>query len=242
MNIDHLLPTDAGRPAVEGDTDAPPSAHGLPNRTEPHSRGPVPYITAWDTGPPLRARLLSLPSGIAYQDEGLADRDRHGVLWLREFSRPGRGRPEFGRVHSLRQQRAMRKLLCQVCGGPADSDHQGVLWLIFDDENKTPNWPEGIATANPPVCVRCARIAVRACPTLRTVGCIAVRVGHSRIAGVSGALYEAGAGFQAELVDDDATVAFDDPAIRWTLAAQLVREIRQCTIVDLELLKVMARE
>lgn len=201
---------------------------------EPRGRGLVPYITAWDTEPSLPVRLLALPSGIAYADEGMSDRDRQGVLWLRELSRPGLGRPVFGRVHSLRQRRAMRKLLCQVCGGPADRNGLGVLWLVFDDEDKAPGWPDGISTTNPPVCGRCARISARACPKLRAGGFIAVRVGHSQIAGVSGALYEAGAGFRAVLVADDVMVAFDDPTVRWTLAGQLVREISECTVVKLE--------
>lgn len=214
-----------------------PSNSAVPAPVASRGRGPVPYITAWDTEPSLPVRLLALPSGIAYQDEIFTDRDRHGVLWLREFSRPGRGRPEFGRVHSLRQQRAMRRLLCQVCGGPADRNDLGVLWLVFDDEDKTSSWPDGISTANPPVCLPCARIAMRACPKLRAGGFVAVRVGHSSVSGVSGALYEAGTGFRAALVDDDATIAFGDPAVRWVLAGQLLREISRCTVVDKDALE-----
>jgi hypothetical protein len=30
------------------------------------------------------------------------------------------------------------------------------------------------------------------------------------------------------------TVALDDPAIRWTVAAQLVRPLHDCTIVNLD--------
>jgi hypothetical protein len=49
------------------------------------------------------------------------------VLWQRTALGWQGGRPEFGRVHPLRQRRAMLRLLFQVCGGPADQMDNGVL-------------------------------------------------------------------------------------------------------------------
>jgi hypothetical protein len=169
--------------------------------------------------------VIVQPSGIGYADETSVDRDEHGVLWRRVGSCPGRGRPQFGKVHPLRQRRAMRRLLCGVCGGPADRTELGVLWLIRDYTDDWPGWPEGMAATEPPVCLPCAKIAVRACPALRS-GHIAVRVAGSTVAGVYGIRYQAGHG------GEDAIVTFDDPAIRWTRAAQLVRELRGCTVVS----------
>ncbi|MYZ40125.1 MULTISPECIES: hypothetical protein [unclassified Streptomyces] len=47
-------------------------------------------------------------------------------------SQPGRGRPEYGSVHSLRQRLAMGGLLCQICGKPADRNRDRVLWLLAE--------------------------------------------------------------------------------------------------------------
>jgi hypothetical protein len=188
----------------------------------------VPYITTWTAEEPLPATLIERPwSGIGYADETLGDRDENGVLWQRMPSCPGQGRPQFGKVHPLRQRRAMRRLLCGVCGGPPDRTELGVLWLLRDHRDDWPGWPEGMAATEPPVCLPCARLSVRVCPALRA-GHVPVRVGHSTVAGVYGIRYQLGQGV------DDAIVTFDDPAIRWTRATQLVRELTDCGIVCLE--------
>jgi hypothetical protein len=192
----------------------------------------VPYITAWSEEQALPTTIVEVPNrGIVYVDEAFGDRDQHGVLWPRMPSRPGHGRPEFGRVHSLRQRRAMRQLLCQVCGTPADHNDQGVLWLLLDHHGDWPNWPEHMACTHPPVCARCARIAARACPALRKAP-LAVRVRHCPIVGVLGAEYPPGQPLPT--VARQAIVAFDNPAIRWTQAEQLIRQLNDCTIVDLD--------
>lgn len=189
----------------------------------------VPYITTWSEERPLPATVIEHPRlGISYADETLGDRDENGVLWQRMPSRPGHGRPQFGKVHPLRQRRAMRRLLCGICGGPADRTEAGVLWLIRDFRGDWPDWPEGMAATEPPVCRPCARISVRACPALRA-GYVAARIGDSRVAGVYGIRY------QSDGVADDANVAFEDPGIRWTRAAQLIRELRDCTLLGSDL-------
>ncbi|HEV2784031.1 MAG TPA: hypothetical protein VGX25_31980 [Actinophytocola sp.] len=192
-------------------------------------RSGVPYITTWSAEESLPTTVIQRPGGgIAYLDETLVDRDENGVLWQRVPSRPGRGRPEFGKVHPLRQRRAMRRLLCGICGGVPDRTDEGVLWLVRDFRGDWPDWPDGMAATEPPVCLPCAHRSVGACPALR-IGFVAVRVGQSTVAGVYGTVYQGGQPFPAPV--DDAVVAFDDSAIRWVQAAQLVRELGDCTIL-----------
>jgi hypothetical protein len=185
----------------------------------------VPYIVSWSGEETKPATIITIPRrGIAYSDECLADRDKYGVLWPRVPSLPGRGRPEFGKVHPLRQRRAMTRLLCAICGGQPDTDEQGTLFLVRDFRD-WPDWPEGMACSEPPVCLPCARLSVRVCPELRK-GYAALRVRHSQVAAVFGTRYEPGG-------PTPAMVPLDDPAIRWTHAAHLIRELHGCTIVEL---------
>ena len=190
----------------------------------------APYITAWsaEQDPPIV--LVERPGGgIAYPDETVTDRDRNDVLWFRTPFRPGVGRPEFGKVHPLRQRRTMQRLLCQVCAGPADRTEDGVLWLLKDHREDWPSWPNGMGVTEPPVCVPCVRASLRLCPALRN-GAVVVRAGSFVVAGVHGMLYRGG----AKLVQvGGTTVTFEDPAIRWVRAAYLVRELRDCVLVPL---------
>jgi hypothetical protein len=205
----------------------------FPNQdSPPESRVVAPYITAWSTEQDLPYTLKERRGfGIAYADETLIDRDHYGVLWRRTRSRPQHGRPEFGKVHPLRQRRAMRRLLCQVCGGPADQTEDGMLWLLPDHRDDWASWPDGMANVEPPVCLRCVRTSVRLCPALRK-GAVAVRVRDYPVVGVRGALYK-NSGTSLVAVAET-IVTFDDPAIRWVRAANLVRELRGCTIVPVE--------
>lgn len=193
----------------------------------------VPYITAWSgekaTEPTIIARL---GSGIGYLDETPDDRDHLGVLWRRVPLNPGHGRPEFGEIHTPRQRHAMRELLCQVCAGPADQTEDGTLWLLKDHRGDWPGWPNGMAVSEPPVCLPCAHLSRRACPALRK-GHVALRVVHSPIAGVCGTGYRPGLVYPtAAPIGRNIIVPLDDPAIRWTCAVHLVREITGCTIID----------
>ncbi|MDT3395495.1 hypothetical protein RKE29_02335 [Streptomyces sp. B1866] len=191
--------------------------------------GTVPYITAWSRERHVDAGVVRLPWGIAYRDEVPQDR-LDGVLWSRLSILPKdmRGRPEFGRVHARRQCRAMRKLLCQVCGGPADRTEQGVLWLLKDDlDPNDPSWQENLRTTHPPVCLPCAKKATLQCPHLRR-DFVTLRVRDPQPYGVYGVLYPPGG------PATDATVAYDDHAIRWVRAAQAVVTLRKWVFVDLE--------
>ncbi|MEV6714074.1 hypothetical protein AB0M48_18780 [Lentzea sp. NPDC051208] len=196
------------------------------------SRIIAPYITAWSAEQDLPCALVERPDhSIGYANELLSDRDRHGVLWRQTALRHRIGRPEFARVHPLRQRRAMELLLCQVCGGPADRNDDGVLWLQRDHRGDWPQWPNGMASVEPPVCVPCVPVARRMCPALQR-GAVTVRVRDCPVAGVRGVFY------QRSVLAPAATKAgnftYDDPAVRRVLASALIRELRGCVIVPLD--------
>ncbi|SDH35431.1 hypothetical protein SAMN05216553_1204 [Lentzea fradiae] len=192
----------------------------------------VPYITSWSAEQEIPSRVVELPGiGIGYANEMFGDRDAQGVLWLRSGVRHGVGKPEFGKVHPLRQRRAMRKLLCQVCAGPADLNDDGLLWLLRDYRSDWTGWPDGMGCTEPPVCLPCASVSLRLCPALRR-GAAAVRVRESVVAGVRGALYRKSP--IGPVSAEDVNVAYDDPDIRWVVASALIRELRDCTLVPLE--------
>lgn len=192
----------------------------------------TPYITKWSEEHQQRDPLIAHPNrGISYLEPTPLDRDNHGVLWERTPLLRGRGHPLFKVVHPLRQRRAMQRLLCNVCGGPADQNDQGTLWLIRDYRDDWPGWPNRMGVTEPPVCTPCAHLAARVCPSLRK-GAVAVRVGRAPISGVRGVLYRRDGNdtVPVEIV----TVLYDDPIVRWVRASYLVRELLDCTIVPLE--------
>ena len=192
----------------------------------------APYVTTWSAEQDLPYRVVERPGhGIGFSDETLGDRDTHGVLWHRAAIRNGGGRPEFGKVHPLRQRRAMRRLLCQVCAGPADRTDDGVLWLMRDYRDDWPGWPEGMASVEPPTCASCVAVSVRLCPALRR-GAVAVRARRFDVAGVRGALYCRG--LVAPVAVGAANLPYDDPNVRWLVASALIRELRDCAIVSFE--------
>ena len=210
-------------------TTARPAAWWLPST----GRGAVvPYIAAWSGEEDLPVRIIGRGlSGLGFADEALTDRDERDVLWTRTPSQPGEGRPLFGEVHSLRQRKAMRRLLCQVCAKPADRNEQGVLWLLPDHREDWPKWPENMANTYPPMCLSCASLSIRACPMLRR-GYVAVRTRRSPLSGVYGVRYIPARPFPVPA--DGVVVSYDDPAIRWVCAVQQVRSLQGCTIVTLD--------
>lgn len=192
----------------------------------------VPYIVMWSEEQELPTRIVESPrGGIRFADEVIGDRDRYGVLWTRTSSGAGRGRPKFAVMHSLRQRRAMRRLLCQICGQPADQDERGILWLLPDRTEGRPGWPNGQWVVEPPVCRPCAPIAATLCPALRR-GHVAVRVRSAPICGVKGLTYRS-AGPEPAIVQDE-MVEIGTAKIRWTLGELLMRELEDCIRVDLD--------
>lgn len=192
----------------------------------------APYVTSWSEEETVASRVVVRPGGgIAYADERVLDRDEHGVLWSRTPWSPGVGRPVFGRVHPVRQRRAMQRLLCQVCAGPADRDGGGVLWLLKDHREDWPGWPNQMGVTEPPVCRACVRLSVRVCPALRR-GAVTVRAGSFPVAGVNGVLHQMRN--RVPVAVGQAMVTFDDPLVRWVRAAHLVRWLDDCTVVPID--------
>lgn len=193
----------------------------------------APYITPWTGEARQRRTVIDRGDGIGYRDESLGDRDRRGVLWDFNVSAPGRGRPSFGEMHPQRQRRCMHRLLCQVCANPADQNDEGVLWLLPDFRNDWPGWPSRAGLDEPPVCRECVRVSLRLCPALRNRAA-AIRARECPISGVYGEVYVRRGGSRALGVSELRTVAFEDPAIRFTRASRLVRELVDCKIVPLD--------
>jgi hypothetical protein len=124
----------------------------------------------------------------------------------------------------------MSRLLCQVCAGPADHTDDGVLFLLKDHRRDWSGWPDRMGVTEPPVCLSCVRLSARLCPALRK-GAVLVRAGRYEVVGVRGALHVGG---RTPRLVGEATVSFDDPAVRWVRAAALVRELFDCTLVELD--------
>jgi hypothetical protein len=194
-------------------------------------RGFVPYITAWSSERGRPVTLVTRGSGLGYADEVPYDRDRYGILWRRVGISPGKGRPTFGTVHSIRQRRAMQRVLCQVCSDIMKDDPEGVLWLMGTDEYEQDPWPAPIDTPHPPICLPCAELSIRACPFLRTQY-TALRVTGYHLSAVYGALHQPGP-LGPEPIDV-CSVALDDPRTRWMQASQLLTRLTEYRIVDLD--------
>lgn len=124
----------------------------------------------------------------------------------------------------------MRQLLCQVCGRPADRNTDGVLWLLGEASDNPNDWPPGLETTHPPLCVPCALSAVRLCPHLAR-NYVALRVRDFQLAGVWGALYRPG--LPLPTMVDATGVPYEDPRARWVRAHQLVMRLDTFTVVDL---------
>ncbi|WUH92254.1 hypothetical protein OG900_20495 [Streptomyces sp. NBC_00433] len=193
----------------------------------------VPYITRWsgETNSPMPMTYRRRGTGIAYTDERSFDRDEHGVLWARTPSQPGRGRPQYGSVHLLRQRLAMSGLRCQICGGPADRSADGVLWLLDADPDDPTLWNGQERTAHPPVCMPCAVRSTSACPHLRRSFTV-LRVRAFSPYGVHGALYRPTTGPPRAV--NAVSLPFGDPRMPWMRAGQLITRLTEFTVVDLE--------
>ncbi|MEU3649467.1 hypothetical protein AB0E59_39260 [Lentzea sp. NPDC034063] len=196
----------------------------------------APYVTASTAEQDLKCSLVVRPGGlgIGYGHELPGDRDALGVLWQKVSERPKEGKPEFGRVHPTRQRQAMNELLCQVCAGPADRTPDGVLWLLRDHREDWPRWPEGMASVEPPICVRCVAISLRRCPALQR-GAVAIRVREFAAVGVWGTVYRPGT--FAPVPAEAAQLAYGDPKTRWMVAVALIRELRDCSFVPFDELR-----
>ncbi|WP_328917075.1 MULTISPECIES: hypothetical protein [unclassified Streptomyces] len=194
----------------------------------------VPFIAAWSSETEAAQPAVTMRRGrLAYLNERPYDRDSSGILWRRVPSMPGKGRPQYGKVHFLRQRLAMDGLLCQVCGGPArkDATNDGLLWLLGEDPDDRSSWPTEMVTGHPPVCLSCAWLSVRACPHLRHQYA-AVRVRRFSPSGVHGVLYRPS--YPNPVPHEVGGLDFGDARTAWMQAAQLMMRLDEFTLVDLE--------
>ncbi|MGC5004832.1 hypothetical protein [Streptomyces sp. DT203] len=202
----------------------------------------VPYITARQGEEPESSLALRASfdgagrSALGYWDESQEDRDPLGVLWGRCSQSIGRdglpsGQPQWRLIHPSRQRETMTKLHCQICAGPTRTA-AGFPFLAPAANGVPPSGP-ALLTAQPPVCLAHMRAAVEQCPHLQK-GYTALMVPRAPLYGVIGTPYEwTPRGIKA-LAGDDVPVPYRDPALKWFLASQLVRTLRDFSVVDLD--------
>jgi hypothetical protein len=205
----------------------------MPRRLPDLYKGfPVPYIARWEaeTLPDPVVRLDDRGIGIAGHK-----RDKNGVLWRPALSRPGQGRPLHGQVHGPRQRKAMRRLLCQVCGGRPDHNKQGWLWLLRDARPSHEDWPEEEITTHPPVCRLCGALSALLCKHLWNGTAVALRVRRPIVDGVWGLPYAVSKPWMTPRKPD--AMLHGDPAMPWMLGHQIAASLTEVTIVDLPTLR-----
>ncbi|MCA1220049.1 hypothetical protein [Streptomyces sp. 8L] len=156
----------------------------------------MPYIAPWstETVPAYQTILTASHAGfcLGYTDEfPIVDR-HHEALWIRSKLAQGIGRPILSRVHPLRQRRAIKYFLCQVCGGDTFDDdwsRWGERHLVVLPASEDCPIREGEVTTAPPLHLPCAIEAVSDCPHLRD-GYSAALVGRMMSWGVAGIIHD----------------------------------------------------
>jgi hypothetical protein len=211
----------------------------------------VPYITLREGEVPVAESMLGVrfsrsgrPVGLCYRTEVPGDRDERGVLWARTSQslsfgdRRPVGKPHWALMHPARQRETMTLLRCQKCHGPASRTELGYLFLEMADDRRP---VEGMTTAQPPVCLAHAAEGIRRCGHLVDRGYVLVRSRVPRLYGVVGQPYRVGAnGLEPapqRLRPDGAEVPVrytDRTLLPWVLASQLVRQLRDVTVIDPE--------
>ncbi|MEU5425906.1 hypothetical protein AB0H73_09890 [Streptomyces olivoreticuli] len=161
--------------------------------------------------------------GVSLVDEQLEDRDVDGTLWQR-WAGSRTGPLQMSQHHPVRQRKCTEGLWCAVCAGQPDRGPDGMLWLLPATPAFASGWPRDVVTVTPPVCRECADRSLAACEVLRR-GYVALRVRESELVGVRGTLYFPSA---PPLADQD--VLFTDTRLRFTVARQYLRVLRDATL------------
>ncbi|MFE9684522.1 hypothetical protein [Streptomyces sp. NPDC006285] len=206
----------------------------------------VPYVTAWTIEacpqPKIIRRVGWAGEGIGYEDEEPVIDRRHEALWVRSGIAPGRGKPDFRRMNTHRQKRAVRYSLCQVCGESVIGAEAGerTLHLL----GAAVPIAEGEPTAAPPVHPLCAVEAIENCPALGH-GWAAALVQFSPLWGVAGVMHDP---MTLEPLPHPGRrpgelqhVHVADKEIRWTLASFTVMSLQGVTAVSHDQLHEMAQ-
>ncbi|MEW1864091.1 hypothetical protein AB0399_27635 [Streptomyces sp. NPDC088194] len=66
--------------------------------------GLVPFIASWSSESAAQPEVTMRRGRLAYLKERPYDRDSNGILWRRVPSTPGKGKPQYGKVHFARQR------------------------------------------------------------------------------------------------------------------------------------------
>lgn len=206
----------------------------------------VPYITAWTAEalpqPKVVRHIGYAGEGIGYEDENPVTDRRYEALWVRSGLAPGCGKPNFFRLNTHRQKRAMRYSLCQVCGESlfGRRTEERTLHLLGGVEPIA----EGETTTAPPVHALCGVESIENCPPPQR-GWAAGLVEHSPLWGVAGAVHDPvtlepllqPVGRPGELQH----VQVEDKTIRWTLASFTVASLHGVTPVSRDELYAMVQ-
>lgn len=202
----------------------------------------IPYITLREGEEPCETDALRAifrrdgRHSIGYWDQTIDDTGPGGELWGRCSQQIGddrmpTGKPLWSMVHPSRQRECMSKFRCQVC---VSSAKVAGGYLFLESAAGHPSEPgQPVLTAQPPVCLEHALAAAEQCAHLATHGHRALLARRAPIFGVIGTPYHWGtSGWQA-LPADDVPVPYGSEALRVLLASQLVRELRDYSVVDL---------
>lgn len=202
----------------------------------------IPYITLREGEEPCGVdslRAIFRSDGrhrIGYWDQTDDDSGPGGELWGRcsqQIGRDGRptGQPLWSLVHPSRQRECMAMFRCQVCVGPTKIAGG---YLFLESRAGQPSAPgEPVLSAQPPVCLAHALEATQQCAHLARNGHRALLVRRAPIYGVIGTPYQWGASGWRVLDGDDTPVPYGSRDLQVLLASQLVRQLRDYSVVDL---------
>ncbi|MFE3558715.1 hypothetical protein ACFXKW_28225 [Streptomyces sp. NPDC059193] len=200
-----------------------------------------PFISSRSTERSLPGILVIRPGldqGLGYadevdRDEGEQDRDRDGGLWARvSTDLSGTGTVENAIPHPYRQRALMDRLLCQVCAGSPKHDARGGFLFVVPDGPRDrsaagADWAERALEATPPVCLADAEQSATGCPRLGRVTALWVR--RPVLYGVTGIGYRLRSG-ALHPFKTTVPVSYEDPALAWTVAHQMVRRLEEVTV------------
>ena len=172
-------------------------------------------------------------TGVGYQQEQPEDRDRFGVLWWRTTPPDDRARPQFGNIDGFRQRDAMFGMLCQVCGGQSSRTSRGTLFFHRQTPDSDPRWwPNSERTLHPPVCLPCARAAMKYCRYVGTA--TAIRVKKPHLWGILGTTFAPDSPSGVHPTAHGAQCRYDNVKHRrWIVAQQAIVELDRATVVNL---------
>ena len=194
----------------------------------------VPHVTKWSgEHEPAATVVERRGGGIGYARENLLDRDEFGVLWSRCVIIAGAW---SARVRQGAPAAAAPGDDPAALSGVRRACRPGLRWWRCCGCGMTtgttgPSGRRACGSTEPPVCRSCVGLAVRLCPALRH-GAVAMRVGDCPIVGVYGTYYRRGP--RGPVPVKVANVKYNNPFVGWVQADHLVRQLWDCTLLELD--------